>query len=123
MSKTAAARILKIKASQVLAVRIMKNGAVQVTYKMNGGRCSTFLSRKAFDRDALEFRIKGASDIKVLSLVGNIAQALNTKKGSLYEVDLQSRKCTCYDSAENGNICKHIHAVEAVHGRQLVSAI
>ncbi len=64
VNKSAALRLLPF-ATRIEHLRQMKNGAIQVTYIVCGRRCSTFLSRKAFERDFQEFRQQGASTGKV----------------------------------------------------------
>lgn len=64
INKTAARRILPF-ATRIEQLRQMRNGAIQVTYLVGQQRCSTFISRKAFERDFVEFRQQSAQSVSV----------------------------------------------------------
>lgn len=64
INKAAAQRLLPF-ATKIESLKVMRNGAVQVTYFCGTRRCSTFVSRKAFERDFIEFRQLGAHAVSV----------------------------------------------------------
>ena len=125
-TKAAAARILPY-ATKIEALRVLK-GSIQVTYKTKNGRCSTFLSKKAFYQDFTTFRLEGA---KTCTVVEWAAWKYDWTQNYRYDVTSDSKKtymveisditgntyCDCADHdrqlEELGNAkvgCKHILA-------------
>ncbi|MBD2093597.1 SWIM zinc finger family protein [Trichocoleus sp. FACHB-591] len=124
ISNAAARRILKC--DIVEQVRVMKNGAVQVTYRRTaqGSRCSTFLSRKAFEQDFIEFRKAGAKSIaNITPWIGSDTH-FSVRSASMpdappYTVVVEGDRhtCTCpdhqkqRDAGRENPCCKHGFAV------------
>ena len=118
ISKTAAARILPF-ALAIESLRQLSNGAIQVTYRVAGGRrCSTFLSRKAFERDFIEFRIKGAESVSVKPWgAGSYRNHFDCRTEGCdrsHTVKLLGgiALCSCedYEKSRGNHECKHIYA-------------
>lgn len=121
-SKSAALRILKF-ATKIEALRVFK-GSIQVTYLTKNGRCSTFLSKKAFFQDFLFFRQEGAKNVTVRCWRPGTYQCrydcISPNGENTRTVDLSggTASCSCPDHEEQYRIlgkvrpgCKHILAV------------
>ena len=110
-TKAAAKRLLPF-ATKIEAVRELRN-CVQVTYRSNGGRCSTFLSKKAFVVDFSGIREAAAQSVEV---VETSLYSYTVKSANNYYVvrpghaDLRQR-CECADCNFRGAFCKHQIAV------------
>lgn len=110
-TKAAAKRILSF-ATRIEAVRELRN-CVQVTYRSNGGRCSTFLSKKAFVVDFSRIREEKS---QLVSVVESSLYSYTVKSANNYYVvrpdtpDVQQR-CECADCNFRGAFCKHQIAV------------
>lgn len=108
-TKTAAARILTI-ATKIEAVRVLKN-CIQVTYKVDRNRCSTFVSKSKFAADFVEFRKSQAIALTV-EKIGNSYKVFNPNESTFNTVSA-SDVCTCRDYQEQviGGMekprCKH----------------
>ncbi|BAS55369.1 hypothetical protein NIES2135_53460 [Leptolyngbya boryana NIES-2135] len=113
-TKSAAKRILASLATKIEAVRELKN-VVQVTYRTRKGRCSTFISKKAFERDFVEFRKAGAKSliVETVKFQSGVFNVYNTEKKSQYVVNTQFA-CTCEDYQQHQKPCKHVYAVLGV---------
>jgi hypothetical protein len=124
VSHAAARRILKCEVIERL--QVMRNGAVQVTYRRTAqsSRCSTFLSRKAFEQDFIDFRKAGAKGItNITPWIGSDNQ-FSVRSASMpdappYTVTIEGDRhtCTCpdyqkqQDAGRENPICKHGFAV------------
>ncbi|MBD1865674.1 MULTISPECIES: hypothetical protein [Trichocoleus] len=124
ISNAAARRILKCEV--VEQVRVMKNGAVQVTYRRTAqsSRCSTFISRKAFEQDFIEFRKAGAKALSnIVPWIGT-DNKFSVRSASMpdappYTVVVEGDRhtCTCpdhqkqRDAGRENPVCKHGFAV------------
>jgi hypothetical protein len=112
-TKAAALRIIQNFAKIVEAVRILKNGCIQVTYitKNTIGRASTFLSSKAFIAITSATRSTAAQDIEIVERHGNEFTAYSHKSGNYYIVRPQHpdrhQRCECADTKFRGEKCKH----------------
>lgn len=125
-TKAAAARILPF-ATKIETLRVFK-GSIQVTYRTTIGRCSTFLSKKAFYQDFIAFRQEGA---KTCTVVEWAAWKYDWTQNYRYDVTSDSKKtymveisditgntyCDCADHDQQvkelgiGKVgCKHILA-------------
>lgn len=125
-TKAGALRILQaqgIAAKQVETLRVYKN-SIQVTYLTQNGRCSTFLSKKAFVGDFTTFRQESASHCTVKRWsAGTYACRYEVKSSdgnSFRTVDLSGGMplCSCPDYETQRHYlgraipgCKHIMAV------------
>lgn len=123
-SKAAAIRILKI-ATKIEALRVFR-GSIQVTYITKNGRCSTFLSKKAFFQDFLFFRQEGAKNVTVRRWRPGTYQCrydcISPNGENTRVVDLSGgiASCSCPDHQQQYDVlgkarpgCKHILAVMA----------
>lgn len=125
ITRTAARRILDC--AVVEAVRTMRNGAIQVTYRRTeqGSRCSTFISRKAFDRDFVEFRKNGAKSITTVTPWIGESNRFSVRSASNpdqppYAVAIEGDRhtCTCPDwvgqreAGSSNPVCKHGFAAQ-----------
>lgn len=121
-SNAAALRILPY-ATKIEALRVFK-GTIQVTYLTKKGRCSTFLSKKAFYNDFITFRIEGAKACTVqrwgAGSYQNHYDVFSSKSEKTYVVKLLAGlgMCGCRDDNEQSRQlgkakpgCKHIMAV------------
>jgi hypothetical protein len=112
-----AAKLLIPGARSVEAVRVLRNGVVQVTYIMNGGRCSTFLSAKAFLEVNFSRRQQAAEVIEIVEIHGEEVVVKSSKKDAYYCVRLSHpdpyQRCDCGDCHFRGVKCKHQIKVEA----------
>lgn len=121
-SKAAALRILPF-ALKIEAIRVFK-GSIQVTYLTKDGRCSTFLSKKAFYNDFLTFRQRGARGCTVIPFGAGCYsghyEVRSLKGENIYTVKRIARipRCSCPDyhqqERELGKAsvgCKHVIAV------------
>jgi hypothetical protein len=117
-TKSAADRILTI-ATKIEAVRELAN-CIQVTYKINRARCSTFISKKTFAADFVEFRKAAADEVVVTvnrQIPGQYVVHSAGVLGQVYSVSLDKHLCTCPDHSaqEDAGIenptCKHLYAV------------
>ncbi|HEY9780896.1 MAG TPA: hypothetical protein V6D09_12245 [Leptolyngbyaceae cyanobacterium] len=121
-SNASALRILPY-ATKIEALRVFK-GSIQVTYSTKNGRCSTFLSKKAFYNDFITFRIEGALSCTVkrwgAGSYQNRYDVFSSKSEKIYVVELVAgtAMCSCPDhdqqqkhlgKAKPG--CKHILSV------------
>lgn len=95
-TKAAALRILQaqgIAAKQVETLRIFK-GSIQITYLTLNGRCSTFLSKKAFYSDFITFRQQGAKTSTVkrwgAGSYQNRYEVFSGKTEKIYNVELSA---------------------------------
>lgn len=99
-------------ASKIEAVREYKN-CIQCTYIINGRRCSTFLSKKAFVLSNSNGRKVAATAVEITEVHSN--QYIVRSKGSYYTVRPQEfnphDRCECADTYYRGNKCKHQNAV------------
>ncbi len=125
-TKAAALRILQaqgIAAKQVESIQIFR-GSIQVTYTTKRGRCSTFLSKKAFYRDFVLFRQLGARSCTVqrwgAGSYTNRYEVFSGKSEKIYTVELSAgiAMCGCRDYEEQQRQlgrakpgCKHIMAL------------
>lgn len=120
-TKAAALRILKF-ATKIEALRVFR-GTIQVTYITKNGRCSTFLSKKAFFQDFLFFRQEGAKTVTVrrwrAGTYQNRYDCISSTGENTRTVDLSggTASCSCPDHEEQYRIlgkvrpgCKHIIA-------------
>jgi hypothetical protein len=134
INKTAAARILPF-ATRVESVRQLRNGAIQVTYRVAGGRrCSTFVSRKAFERDFIEFRQLGAQSVSVkpwgAGTYQNHYECRTAGGDRIHNVKLlgYAVNCSCEDYEHQSDkvgldaLCKHGIAVLNYLGYGSISA-
>lgn len=125
VTRTAARRILGC--AVVEAVRTMRNGAIQVTYRHTekSSRCSTFISRKAFERDFIEFRKAGARAITTVTPWVGKSDRFSVRSASQpdqppYTVTIKGDRHTCNcpdwtgqrDAGSPNPICKHGFAVQ-----------
>lgn len=122
-TKAAALRILIGLATKIEIVRVFRN-CIQVTYRVyGGGRCSTFLSKKAFVVSNLETRTQAAALIEVVEMVNDdefIVQSHKTNNYYVvrpYKMEARSR-CECGDCHWRGAKCKHQIAVEQFLSQQ-----
>lgn len=112
-TKTAAKRLLPF-ATLIEAVREFKN-CIQVTYLVaNGGRCSTFLSKKAFIADFSETREERSHSSEV---VESTSHTYTVKSQNQYYVVRPGhpnprQRCECSDCHFRGAYCKHQISVE-----------
>jgi hypothetical protein len=104
----AAIRILG--ATKILNMREMRNGAIQVTYIKNGGKCSCFLSKKDFDRDLQESRERRSYNLSVTVLDDTRAIIENPVTKKYYVIE--DGHCDCPDHTYRGVKCKHMMAFE-----------
>ncbi|MGL5881249.1 MAG: hypothetical protein ACRC2V_26235 [Xenococcaceae cyanobacterium] len=118
-TKAAALRILIGVARRVEKVNTeCCRGVIQVTYiSVNGGRCSTFLSKKAFVVSDQEFRVTGASQVEIIEVVDDDHFIVQSKKTDNYYVVRpyhynERQRCECGDCHWRGRKCKHQIAVE-----------
>lgn len=120
VNKTAARRILPF-ATRIEQLRQMRNGAIQVTYRVGCRRCSSFISKKAFERDFVEFRQQGSKQVSVKrwpagsyqnhyecrSVDGSRTHTVKALGGLII--------CSCEDYQHQGGEkhpqCKHVMAV------------
>lgn len=124
LSFSAARRILQCQI--VEQIRIMRNGAIQVTYRrtQDSTRCSTFISRKAFEQDFIDFRKSGAKAISNVTPWIGIDSHFSVRSASMpdappYTVVVEGDRhtCTCpdhqkqRDAGRENPICKHGFAV------------
>ncbi|QSJ14171.1 hypothetical protein JYQ62_19740 [Nostoc sp. UHCC 0702] len=111
-TKAAALRLLPF-ATKIEAIREFKN-CIQVTYRANGGRCSTFLSKTAFLADHTSLRKQGSVEVEVTEVHGG--EYVVKSKSNYYTVrpgQLDPRdRCECGDCHWRGAKCKHQIAVE-----------
>lgn len=121
LTKAAAARIIP-GAIKIEAIRVFK-GTIQVTYITKKGRCSTFLSKKAFYLDFTTFRLESASHCRV----ERWSAGTYTSRYSVYSKDSENTRtvdtygmpnCSCPDYEKQRHYlgrampgCKHIMAV------------
>lgn len=120
VNKTAARRILPF-ASRIEQLRQMRNGAIQVTYRVGCRRCSTFVSRKAFERDFFEFRQQGAQTVSVkrwpAGSYENHFECRSANNDRIHTVKALAGLmiCSCEDYQHQGSEkhpqCKHVMAV------------
>jgi hypothetical protein len=101
-SKATALRILIGIATRIERVREFRN-CIQVTYRVyGGGRCSTFLSKKAFIVVNLDIRIHASALVEVVEVVNDDEFIVHSQKTDSYyvvrpyKVDARSR-CECGD--------------------------
>jgi hypothetical protein len=111
-TKSAAKRLLPF-ATKIENVRELKN-CIQVTYRANGGRCSTFLSKKAFVVDFSGIREEGS---RLVEVVESTLHTYTVKSGDNYYVVRPGhsdphQRCECPDCNFRGVFCKHQIAVE-----------
>lgn len=112
-TKAAALRILVALAKTVEAVRILKNGCIQVTYVTKNviGRASTFLSSKAFVAINLLTRTTAAADVEITERHGNEFTTYSHESDNYYIVRPQHtdshQRCECADAKFRGAKCKH----------------
>lgn len=137
-TKTAALRILIGIARKIEKVntevrrrdgRLMN--VIQVTYiSINGGRCSTFLSKKDFVVVNVDFRASGAALVEVVEVVSDdefIVKSNKVNKPDNYYVvrpynPNPKSRCECGDCYWRQAYCKHQIAVEQfLTGRLLVA--
>lgn len=124
ISHAAARRILKCEVIERL--QVMKNGAIQVTYRRTAqaSRCSTFLSRKAFEQDFIEFRKAGSKSITSITPWIGSDNHFSVRSASMpdappYTVVVEGNRHTCScpdhqrqrDLGRENPICKHGFAV------------
>jgi hypothetical protein len=118
-TKSAALRILSQLAIKIESVQLIRN-TVQVTYRTQHGRCSTFLSKRVFKRDFVEFRKANAQSITITRTAehSTIYTAWNVGQKTVYQVTLspQSIQCECEDyrqqvEAFKIGCCKHGYAL------------
>jgi hypothetical protein len=124
ISHTAARRILK--GEVIERLQVMRNGAIQVTYRRTAqsSRCSTFLSRKAFEQDFIEFRKAGATSLKAITPWIGSDTHFSVRSASMpdappYTVVVEGDRhiCTCPDWQKQHHVgrenpvCKHGFAV------------
>ncbi|MEP0872988.1 SWIM zinc finger domain-containing protein [Trichocoleus desertorum AS-A10] len=124
ISHASARRILGCQVIERL--QVMKNGAVQVTYRrtQDTTRCSTFLSRKAFEQDFIDFRKAGAKAItNITPWIGTdnhfSVRSVSMPDAPPYTVVVEGDRhtCTCpdhqkqRDAGRENPICKHGFAV------------
>lgn len=129
-TKAAALRILIGIARKIINVNTTccRSGAAQVTYiSINGSKCSTFLSKKAFVVINVDFRKKGAELIEVIEIVDDDTfTVLSHKSNSHYVVRPYHRnpksRCECGDCYWRGAECKHQIAVQQFLTGQLLVA-
>lgn len=135
-TKAAALRILIGVARKILSVNAevrRRDGRiiniVQVTYisSINGGKCSTFLSKKAFVVVNVDFRTKGAELVEVIEVVDDDTfTVLSHKSGNHYVVRPyhwdKKKRCECGDCYWRGANCKHQIAVAQFLTGQLIAA-
>ena len=110
-TKAAAKKLLPI-ATSIETVREM-NAVIQVTYYVaNGGRCSTFLSKKAFLEVNSSQRRQAAEVIEVVEFHGGGRFVVgSSNKDAFYCVRLSESdpagRCDCGDCHFRGVECKH----------------
>jgi hypothetical protein len=120
-TKAAAARILPF-ATRIEAVRVFK-GAIQVTYLIKNGRCSTFLSKTSFYQDFAVFRQESAKNCTVRRWgAGSFThhyECFSAKSERIYTVKLVAglALCECLNYKEQDRQlgkakpgCKHVLA-------------
>lgn len=125
VSKAAAARILKVKLSQIKEVRMLEGRNVVLVI---GKSWATFVSFNAFSLDFIALRVQGAESVKVdatafydLDFLG-MYDASSDNWETLHRVTHRSydgypSRCTCKDyefhsESNNSHRCKHIIAVD-----------
>jgi hypothetical protein len=113
-TKTTAKKLIPF-ATHVEAVREFRN-CIQVTYRVRGGRCSTFLSKLAFLDNFTALRTQNAALVEVRELHENEYVVHSQKSNSFYKVrpnhPESSERCECADCYYRGAKCKHQIAVE-----------
>lgn len=122
LTKAAAARIIP-GALKIEALRVFK-GTIQVTYTTKKGRCSTFLSKKAFYSDFVSFRQQGAKSCTVKRWSAGTYtcryDVRGDRRGNTRTVDLSGGmpSCSCPDHEKQRHYlgkampgCKHVLAV------------
>jgi hypothetical protein len=126
-SKATALRILLGIATRIERVREFRN-CIQVTYRVyGGGRCSTFLSKKAFIVVNLDIRVHASALVEVVEMVSDDEFIVRSQKTDSYyvvrpyKVDARSR-CECGDCHWRGANCKHQIAVKQFLSQQFTLA-
>jgi hypothetical protein len=113
-TKAAAKRLLPF-ATKIEVIRELPN-CIQITYRANGGRCSTFLSKLAFLTNFTDLRIQNATQVEVREIHQNQYVVYSQKSNSYYTVRPkqtdQYQRCECADCHYRGAKCKHQIAVE-----------
>lgn len=112
-TKLAAHRLLPF-AKLILSTREMKN-CIQVTYLANGGKCSTFLSKRAFITTNTNARAQRSLDIEVVERHGKDFVVKSHNSGNFYTVRPwhpdPKQRCECGHVHFTGDDCKHQVAV------------
>lgn len=106
VSKSAASRIFKISLTAIARIECWAN-VVLVVFKKGYGS-PRFVSYRAFERDAAEFRLAGALALpQNVTDLENSLYAVEGSKGDIYLVDLNKGRCDCADSVYRSVRCKH----------------
>jgi SWIM zinc finger len=115
-TKAAAQRILS---AQRIAKVTELSHVIVVVFQMPGvaGYCCTFVSKKAFARDAIAQRTERAASVSVLASDERYAYVLGSK-GDRYVVDTLEQTCSCPDHTYRKVTCKHlIQAMQSIAGQ------
>jgi hypothetical protein len=124
-TKITAHRLLPF-AKLILTIRILRN-CIQVTYIANGGKCSTFLSKKAFTVSHLNARNIGSLEIEVIERHGNAFTVLSHTSNTYYVArpghPNERERCECGDVKFRGTRCKHqIAVINRINARAKIRA-
>lgn len=113
-TKSAAKKLIAF-ATNIEVVRELKN-CIQVTYRVCGGRCSTFLSKLPFLDIFTAIRTENAALVEVREVHENEYVVYSPKTNSYYTVRPThpelNKRCECADCFRRGAKCKHQIRVE-----------
>jgi hypothetical protein len=113
VTRTSAARVTSIPAQCIARVECWANVVLVVFVKGLGLR-PRFVSYRAFQADAVQFRTAGAAKLPgtVTDKGGDIYEVQGSK-GDTYTVDFAVSSCNCEDNRRRGAVlsCKHIRKV------------
>jgi hypothetical protein len=113
-TKTTAKKLIPF-ATKIEAVREFRN-CIQVSYRVRGGRCSTFLSKLAFLDNFTALRTQNAALVEVREVHENEYVVYSQKSNTYYTVrpnhSEPNKRCECADCFHRGAKCKHQIRVE-----------
>jgi hypothetical protein len=92
-SKAAIARILGCRIADIRRFELWKH----VCFVAVSGRRPTLVSFKAFQRDYLALRLKGAESVEVIEAQENRFDVFSHTSEKTYVVDIYAGSCTCSD--------------------------
>jgi hypothetical protein len=109
---TAIASVLNVDLQDVITsgYKVMKNGCYQISYIVNGRKCSRFISAKVIAKAALTICIASSSSVNFVVLNGGMAKTDAGHVVTKFGCGCPDFKSNCVPSVDGFRFCEHLVA-------------